>query len=467
MYLNMLRYFTKFDLNIENKGAEIMPKKNILKYTALIMAFAFVALPAKLIHAATISGSGSAIISTGSSAGNTLTISMTGVTSPKGAMKYNAYLLTDSMAKTNIGSLSVDEDGSAKLSYTSESEDILTSFRRLEVREESGSSSRIIFANTIPGQNVKDIRALVDSSSAISNLEAVLDKAIANATAGKNASATTDLVTNAKAMISDVDGISKHIASAKVAVTKAIGTNLTGSYAYDYGTSANTALDLIQANVDAGVISATQAQTFSNHETGAILMNDALNQLLRAKNTGTVIATKNAYKMGSFKLSKLDDIYTTVQNDTRLTKLSKAITTAGLQTTLSGAGPMTLLAPTDTAITTYGDDKWTTLSTNSANLKRALEIHILDTHILSGDSKIDIRILDSNQAKYTATDIEASNGIIHLVDTVISRRGPFPGLPSVGAHSYNLENYSYLFLTFGLLLLIGSGATRLAINKKK
>ena len=67
MYLNMLRYFTKFDLNIENKGAEIMPKKNILKYTALIMAFAFVALPAKLIHAATISGSGSAIISTGSS----------------------------------------------------------------------------------------------------------------------------------------------------------------------------------------------------------------------------------------------------------------------------------------------------------------------------------------------------------------------------------------------------------------
>ena len=175
---------------------------------------------------------------------------------------------------------------------------------------------------------MKDIRALVDSSSAISNLEAILDKAIANATAGKNASATTDLVTNAKAMISDVDGISKHIASAKVAVTKAIGTNLTGSYAYDYGTSANTALDLIQANVDAGVISATQAQTFSNHETGAILMNDALNQLLRAKNTGTVIATKNAYKMGSFKLSKLDDIYTTVQNDTRLTKLSKAITTA-------------------------------------------------------------------------------------------------------------------------------------------
>ena len=170
-------------------------------------------------------------------------------------------------------------------------------------------------------------------------------------------------------MISDVDGIAKHIASAKAAVTAAIGTNLTGSYAYDYGTSANTALDLIQANVDAGVVSATQAQTFANHETGAILMNDALNQLLRAKNSGTVTATTNAYKMGSFKLAKLDDIYTTVKNDTRLTKLSAAITTAGLQTTLSGSGPMTLLAPTDTAITAYGDDKWTTLSTNSANLK--------------------------------------------------------------------------------------------------
>ena len=443
-----------------------MPKKNILKYTALIMAFAFVALPAKLIHAATISGSGSAIISTGTSAGNTLTVAMTGVTSPKGDMKYNAYLLSDSMAKTSIGALSVDEDGAAKLTYTSDG-DILTNFRRLEVREESGASSRIIFANTIPGQNVNHIRALVGSGSAISDLEAVLDKAITNATDGKNASTTADLTTSAKAMISDVDGIAKHIASAKAAVTAAIGTNLTGSYAYDYGTSANTALDLIQANVDAGVVSATQAQTFANHETGAILMNDALNQLLRAKNNGTVTATTNAYKMGSFKLSKLDDIHTTVKNDTRLTKLSAAITTAGLQTTLSGSGPMTLLAPTDTAITAYGDDKWTTLSTNSANLKRALEVHVLDSHILSGDSKIDIRILDSNQAGYTATDIEASNGIIHLVDTVISRRGPFPGLPSVGAHSYNLENYSYLLLTFGLLLLIGSGATRLAINKKK
>ena len=443
-----------------------MPKKNILKYTALIMAFAFVALPAKLIHAATISGSGSAIISTGTSAGNTLTIAMTGVTSPKGSMKYNAYLLTDSMAKTSIGSLSVDEDGAAKLSYTSDG-DILTNFRRLEVREESGSSSRIIFANTMPGQDVKNIRGLVGSGSAISDLEAVLDKAIANATAGKNATTTADLTASATAMTSDVDGISKHITAAKSAVTAAIGTNLTGSYAYDYGTAANTALDLIQANVDAGVVSATQAQTFSNHETGAILMNDALNQMLRAKNNGTAIATTNAYKMGSFKLSKLDDIHTTVKNDTRLTKLSAAITKAGLQTTLSGSGPMTLLAPTDTAITAYGDDKWTTLSTNSANLKRALEVHVLDSHILSGDSKIDIRILDSNQAGYTATDIEASNGIIHLVDTVISRRGPFPGLPSVGAHSYNLENYAYLLLTFGLLLLIGSGATRLAINKKK
>ena len=67
-----------------------MPKRNILRYTALLMAIAFVALPAKLIHAATVSGSGSAMISTGSSAGNTLTISMTGVTPPTGSMKYNA-----------------------------------------------------------------------------------------------------------------------------------------------------------------------------------------------------------------------------------------------------------------------------------------------------------------------------------------------------------------------------------------
>jgi len=446
-----------------------MPKKNILRYTALIMAIAFVALPAKLIHAATVSGSGSAMISTGSSAGNTLTVSMTGVTPPTGSMSYNAYLLDDSMKKTSIGAVSVDEDGAAKLSYTSDS-DILLNFRRLEVREESGASSRIIFANTIPGQDVKNIRALVNKDSEIAALEAVLDSAIAHATEGKNSKTTEDLVLNSKKMMDVINGevgngVAAHIKLAKAAVTKAIGTNITGSYVYDNGTTASNALDIIQSNADAAVLSGKQAQTFSNFETGAILMNDALNSLMRAKNQGTVLATSEAYQMGSFKLSKLDDIYTTIKNDTRLTKLAKAVNTAGMNSDLSATGPMTLIAPTDTAITSYGDDKWDKLSSNSANLKRALEVHVLSGHILSGDSKIDIRVLDSNQANYTATDIEASNGIIHLVDTVIARRGPFPGLPSVGAYDTNMQSLSYIILTLGIMLISISGYVRLNYRK--
>ena len=135
-----------------------------------------------------------------------------------------------------------------------------------------------------------------------------------------------------------------------------MGTNITGSYVYDNGTTASNALDIIQSNADAAVLSGKQAQTFSNFETGAILMNDSLNSLMRAKNQGTVLATSEAYQMGSFKLSKLDDIYTTIKNDTRLTKLAKAVNTAGMNSDLSATGPMTLIAPTDTAITSYGDD---------------------------------------------------------------------------------------------------------------
>ena len=446
-----------------------MPKRNILRYTALLMAIAFVALPAKLIHAATVSGSGSAMISTGSSAGNTLTISMTGVTPPTGSMKYNAYLLDDSMKKTNIGAVSVDEDGAAKLSYNSDS-DILLNFRRLEVREESGASSRIVFANTIPGQDVKNIRALVNKDSEIAALQGLLDTAITHATAGKNAKTTADLVLNAKKMMDVIkgdvgNGVTAHIELSKSAITKAMGTNITGSYVYDNGVTAGNAIDIIQSNADAAVLSATQAQTFTNFETGAILMNDALNSLMRAKNQGTVLATSEAYQMGSFKLTKLDDIYTTIKNDTRLTKLASAVNTAGMSSDLSATGPMTLLAPTDTAITSYGDDKWDKLSSNAANLKRALEVHVLDGHILSGDSKIDIRVLDSNQAQYTATDIEASNGIIHLVDTVIARRGPFPGLPSVGSYDTNIQNLAYIILSIGIMLTTISGFIRLNYRK--
>ena len=244
-----------------------------------------------------------------------------------------------------------------------------------------------------------------------------------------------------------------------------MGTNITGSYVYDNGVTAGNAIDIIQSNADAAVLSATQAQTFTNFETGAILMNDALNSLMRAKNQGTVLATSEAYQMGSFKLTKLDDIYTTIKNDTRLTKLASAVNTAGMSSDLSATGPMTLLAPTDTAITSYGDDKWDKLSSNAANLKRALEVHVLDGHILSGDSKIDIRVLDSNQAQYTATDIEASNGIIHLVDTVIARRGPFPGLPSVGSYDTNIQNLAYIILSIGIMLTTISGFIRLNYRK--
>jgi hypothetical protein len=73
--------------------------------------------------------------------------------------------------------------------------------------------------------------------------------------------------------------------------------------------------------------------------------------------------------------------------------------------------------------------------------------------------------MDSNRAKYTATDIEASNGIIHLVDTVIVRRGPFPGLPSVGSYDTNVLNVAYGMLALGIMLITISGLVRLNYRK--
>ncbi len=123
------------------------------------------------------------------------------------------------------------------------------------------------------------------------------------------------------------------------------------------------------------------------------------------------------------------------------TTLAKALTAADLVATLHGPGPFTVFAPTDEAFAKLPAGALDNLlkPENKDKLRRILTYHVLAGEVraadvvklrsakaLSGDS-ITIEVRDGNvhvdDADVTKTDIQASNGVIHVIDTVILPKG--------------------------------------------
>jgi uncharacterized surface protein with fasciclin (FAS1) repeats len=131
------------------------------------------------------------------------------------------------------------------------------------------------------------------------------------------------------------------------------------------------------------------------------------------------------------------------QNDARFSVLVEAVVAADLAATLSGPGPFTVFAPTNDAFTALlaelGVSKAQLLA-DKALLTQVLSYHVLPakvekaavpagkpiTTVQGGIFKVDavgtdLLITDgrNRQAKIIATDIQASNGVVHVIDKVI------------------------------------------------
>jgi transforming growth factor-beta-induced protein len=129
-------------------------------------------------------------------------------------------------------------------------------------------------------------------------------------------------------------------------------------------------------------------------------------------------------------------------NDGRFTKLVAAVSQEGLVETLSNDGPFTVFAPTDDAFAALGlsDEELLGLP----NLTEILLYHVLPA-ALDGDAvaaaahletllgkDVDISVVDGtnlfiNSSKVILGNIEASNGIIHVIDAVLLP----PTLPNI------------------------------------
>lgn len=123
------------------------------------------------------------------------------------------------------------------------------------------------------------------------------------------------------------------------------------------------------------------------------------------------------------------------QADDRFETLVTAVTEAGLVDTLNSEGPFTVFAPTDQAFNRLAGLE--ELMDQPETLRRILLYHVVPGTVTASEvaaqsplatalegTEIQVRVVDGTvyvgDAIVTVTDIEASNGIIHVIDTVIT-----------------------------------------------
>jgi uncharacterized surface protein with fasciclin (FAS1) repeats len=117
--------------------------------------------------------------------------------------------------------------------------------------------------------------------------------------------------------------------------------------------------------------------------------------------------------------------------------LAKALTAAGLVDTLKGAGPFTVFAPTDEAFAKLpaGTVESLLQPENKAKLQRILTYHVVPGRVMAADvTKLktakavsgDALTITANNgavlvdgAHVVKADVAASNGVIHVIDTVL------------------------------------------------
>ena len=172
-------------------------------------------------------------------------------------------------------------------------------------------------------------------------------------------------------------------------------------------------------------------------------MQNTRSRALRATLLGSMLGL--AAVLGSPAIARADarkadqaataDIVDTAVADGRFKTLVAAVKAADLVTTLKGKGPFTVFAPTDDAFAKIPAATLKAILADKAKLTAILTFHVVPGTLGSADvvkarslktvqggsltveaSKAGVTI---NGAKVLITDVAASNGVIHVIDTVL------------------------------------------------
>ena len=152
---------------------------------------------------------------------------------------------------------------------------------------------------------------------------------------------------------------------------------------------------------------------------------------------GKTITAVSAAMLMSVTAAKADDIVDTAVAAGSFETLVAAVQAAGLEETLRGEGPFTVFAPTDEAFAALPEGTVESLleEENRDQLVSILTYHVIPGAVMSSDiagqtlsvdtvqgSALAIDATDGvrvGEAMVVTADIEASNGVIHVIDTVL------------------------------------------------
>lgn len=140
---------------------------------------------------------------------------------------------------------------------------------------------------------------------------------------------------------------------------------------------------------------------------------------------------------GDYGSKSKADIVDTAVAAGQFNTLAAALEAADLIPTLKGEGPFTVFAPTDEAFSKLPEGTVESLlkPENREQLIAVLTYHVVPGKVMAKDvvnitdattvngADIAIKVTDGsvriNDATVVATDVDASNGVIHVIDTVI------------------------------------------------
>jgi transforming growth factor-beta-induced protein len=155
---------------------------------------------------------------------------------------------------------------------------------------------------------------------------------------------------------------------------------------------------------------------------------------VQPKPTATAVPTKTPQPTEE---PQPKDLVDTAVADGRFATLVAAVQAAGLVETLKGEGPFTVFAPTDDAFAKLPAGTVDDLlkPENLEQLKSILLYHVVSGKVMAADVvtltsadtvlgkpvtvKVDGGKVYINDAQVVITDIETSNGVIHVIDTVL------------------------------------------------
>jgi uncharacterized surface protein with fasciclin (FAS1) repeats len=139
----------------------------------------------------------------------------------------------------------------------------------------------------------------------------------------------------------------------------------------------------------------------------------------------------------SARAAQAQDIVDVAAGNPDFSTLVAAVKAAGLVDTLKGSGPFTVFAPTNAAFAKIPKAKLDALLKDKAALTKVLTYHVIPGKVMAADvvklkngtkvktvqgSTITVKVKPGvmvNNARVIKTDVGASNGVIHVIDTVI------------------------------------------------